>query len=116
VDNAYAYVLPETNEQFGGYARRCGLSSQSDLLKLLIHRELKLRRLPSERALQSGSRQSPARGRKKITARLEPELGKSFEQHLQQLGLSTSCAASLLVQNELEERWLEAAIEWKQAQ
>jgi hypothetical protein len=112
MNKAYAYVLPETNRDFGGYALNCGLTSQSELLKLLIRRELRLRRLPSESKLRTG-RQSPAQTRKKITAHLGADLGRSFEKHLSQLGLSTSCAASLLVQNELDERWLEAAIEWE---
>jgi hypothetical protein len=113
MDKAYAYVLPETNRDFGGYARQCGLTSQSDLLKLLIRRELMLRRLSSESDLGSGGRQSPARGRRKITAHLGLDLGSSFEKYVDQLGLSMSCATSRLVQNELDERWLEAAIGWE---
>jgi hypothetical protein len=116
MDKAYAYVLPETNLKFEGYARDCGLMSQSELLKLLIRRELRLRRLPTENSLRTGSRQSPAQGRRKITAHLGLDLGSSFEKHVGQLGLSTSCAASLLVQNELSERWLEAAIAWEPAE
>ncbi len=50
---AYAYVPLEMNVKFEGYAKRCGLTSRSELLKLLIKRELRLRRLPT--ALRIGA-------------------------------------------------------------
>lgn len=107
---AYAYVPQGASADFNAYARACGLTSQSELLKLLIHRELQLRRLLRS---QSGLRQPPLRGRKKITAHLTPELDARFSSHTNQLGLSTSGAAALLVEAELSERWLQAALDWE---
>jgi len=112
VEKTYAYVPTHTNLQFEGYARRCGLASQSELLKLLIKRELKLRRLPSGTELGGVTRQPPVAERKKITAHLPRELAQPFLGHIKQLGLSRSQATSILVQSELKERWLEAAIAW----
>ena len=113
VGKAYAYVSPKTGNDFERYAGACGLTSQSELLKLLIARELKLRRLPHSRDLRAGSRQAPLPGRKKITAHLQPGLDDPFSRHIGQLGLSTSCAAAMLVEAELSEQWLASAIEWK---
>jgi hypothetical protein len=112
MDKAYAYVPLETNVRFEGYARRCGLTSRSELLKLLIKRELKLRRLPGASDVGTAGRQQAVGARKKITAHLSKDLATSFAKHIDSLGLSTSLAASLLVQGELAERWLEAAIGW----
>ncbi|MCS3687500.1 hypothetical protein ABIF07_005473 [Bradyrhizobium elkanii] len=116
MDKAYAYVPSAVNAQFEGYARRCGMTSLSELLKLLIKRELRLRRLPHAKDDSGVTRQQPIADRKKITAHLSPDMAESFASHIDGLGLSTSLAASLLVEGELTERWLEAAIGWEPRQ
>lgn len=107
---AYAYVSVQVGNDFDGYARDCGLTSKSELLKLLIERELRLRRLgrPEIRsAYRAAGRES------KITAHLPSKLSDRFAAHISVLGYSKSSAAALLVERELEERWLANAIEWE---
>lgn len=112
---AYAYVAATTGEAFDKYAKACGLTSKSELLKLLIQRELRLKRLRSDR--QSGaSRQAPlGQNKTKVTAHLNGDLNKALSTHVEMVGLSISNAAAQLVEIELNERWLEAALSWKPA-
>jgi len=105
---AYAYVSSEVGHAFDQYTRACGLSSKSELLKLLIQRELRLQRLQAA----AQARQSPTAGRTKITAHLDDSLDAALAAHALSLGVSTSHAAASLVETELSERWLEAALEW----
>ena len=110
--HAYAYVPQATGEAFETYARRCGLTSKSELLKLLIRRELELNRLH----VAGPGRQPPSPGRTKITAHLCDELESALSAHADGLGVTTSHAAALLVEQELSERWLEAALVWEPPQ
>lgn len=105
---AYAYVSSEVGHAFEQYTRACGLSSKSELLKLLISREMRLRRLQAA----GQTRQSPTAGRTKITAHLDDGLDNALTAHASSLGVSTSHAAASLVETELSERWLESALEW----
>jgi hypothetical protein len=106
---AYAYVPRAIDDAFDEYAHQCGLTSKSELLSLLIRRELRLLRLPAAGQV----RQSPSPGRTKITARLSEELDAALTAHVTALGVTISHAAALLVEGELEERWLEAALAWE---
>ena len=107
--HAYAYVPYGTGEAFEVYARTCGLTSKSELLKLLIGRELRLNRLkPGEQ-----SRQSPSPNRTKITAHLSDELEAALAKRAAALGVSTSHATARLVEGELSERWLEKSLTWE---
>jgi len=101
------------SRDFESYARRCGLTSQSELLKLLIKRELRLKRLSVEQSHGTAVRQPALSDRKKITAHLSDELAAPFASHIRRLGISTSKAAAILVESELDERWLESAISWE---
>lgn len=109
---AYAYVSAQVGSDFDGYARDCGLTSKSELLKLLIERELRLHRLG--RSEPQASFASVARD-SKITTHLPPQLSDRFAAHISALGFSKSLAAALLVSRELDERWLAHAIEWEPA-
>lgn len=108
-NHAYAYVPRATGAAFDAYARECGLTSKSELLKLLIRRELRLNRLkPSDQA-----RQQPTDRRTKVTAHLSDELEVALSKRAAQLGVTTSHAAALLIEGELAERWLETALAWE---
>ncbi len=105
---AYAYVSSEVEQAFDRYTHACGLSSKSELLKLLIQRELRLHRL----RVAGQARQSPTTGRTKITAHLDDGMDLALAAHASSLGVSTSHAAASLVETELSERWLESALDW----
>lgn len=107
---AYAYVSAQVGRDFDGYARMCGLTSKSELLKLLIERELRIRRLGRP---ECRTAHRPAGRDSKITAHLPSELSDRFAAHTLTLGYSKSSAAALLVERELQERWLANAIEWE---
>lgn len=109
--HAYAYVPVATQRAFGDYARVCGMTSKSELLKLLIMRELRLQRLSGG----AQNRQPATAGRSKITAHLSPDLDAALAAHTSALGVTTSHAAALLVERELSERWLETALTWEPA-
>ena len=103
-------TLPEdVGDAFEAYACECGLTSKSELLKLLIAREMRLNRLSVARR----SRQSPTSGRTKVTAHLTNELDGELARRAAALGVSTSHAAALLVEGELTERWLERSLTWE---
>ena len=106
--HVYAYVSEEAGDAFEAYARECGLTSKSELLKLLISRELRIRRLKISRR----TRQSPSARRTKVTAHMTDELDAGLARHATELGVSTSHAAALLVEGELSERWLEKSLTW----
>jgi len=107
--HAYAYVPYATGEAFDAYARTCGLTSKSELLKLLIGRELRLNRLKPGKQ----SRQPPSPNRTKITAHLSDELEAALAKRAAALGVSTSHATAQLVEGELSERWLEKSLTWE---
>lgn len=105
---AYAYVEIEAWNKFRQYSGAWGLSS-SELLKLLIRREMLHKRLQAAAGRQQ-IRQVRVRERRKVTAYLDPALGGEFITYAEGLGLATSHAAALLVEVELTEKWLERAI------
>ena len=107
--HVYAYVPEDVGDAFEAYACECGLTSKSELLKLLIAREMRLNRLSVARR----SRQSPTSGRTKVTAHLTNELDGELARRAAALGVSTSHAAALLVEGELTERWLERSLTWE---
>lgn len=107
--HVYAYVPEATQRAFDDYARTCGMTSRSELLSLLIVRELRLRRLP----VGEQSRQPATKGRSKITAHLCTDLDAALTTHASDLGVTNSHAAARLVEAELAERWLESALCWE---
>lgn len=117
VDNsvqANAYVSEQVSDAFDSYSRSCGLTSKSELLKLLIERELRLRRLSRSGASLVRHRHPVGRG-SKITTHLPSRVNERFDAHTRTLGFSKSAATAFLIETELSERWLETAIEWEPA-
>lgn len=109
--HVYAYVPEATRRAFDEYARACGITSKSELLSLLIVRELRLKRLP----VGEQCRQTATKGRAKITSHLSTDLDTALTKRATDLGVTTSHAAARLVETELSERWLESALRWDPA-
>ncbi|OYW19621.1 MAG: hypothetical protein B7Z52_03345 [Burkholderiales bacterium 12-64-5] len=101
----YGYVQPDIKNQFEAYRRGVGLTSDSELLTLLILREIEQKRLSAKAV--GLVRQA---GNTKISARLDPVRAEQFKAHVQALGRSCSESAAALIERELTERWLVAAL------
>jgi hypothetical protein len=103
----HGYVCPDIHGQFEAYRRELGLTSSSALLTLLVLREIKLRRLATSAMRTRDGQPRNA----KVSAYIELGKVQAFKELIDQLGRSASDCAADLVERELEERWLEAAIE-----
>jgi hypothetical protein len=111
-------LFPEEKEAFETYAQRFGLNC-SDVAKLLISREQKLRRLRGLKRTQK----LPARTRQdrgfavakdKITAHLRSvEEVQQFDEYAVSCGLSRDGAGAWLLQTELREKWLQRALQMR---
>lgn len=108
-------LLPKLKEQFEEYAARVGISS-SELVKLLILREGNLRRLlklRNQKNVPKHERQQRgfAQELEKITAHL-PSLAavRKFDAYAKRCNLSRNQAGVWLLQTELHEKWLDAAL------
>ena len=101
----HGYVCPEQGSKFERYTKCMRLTAKSQLLLLLILRELRLKRLLADgRARNAQSRET------KVSAYADEELVEAFRKHADAIGRSMSCCASELIEKELEERWLDAAL------
>lgn len=106
--------------QIGGWLRRSEKDALQEYLKqfgirpaaaatLLIVRELRCKRLPK---LKERYAEHVGSERSRLTAH-QPDgtLKEAFKQHAAAAGLDPNPAASILFRAELEERWLENAVE-----
>lgn len=102
----HGYVCPDIHVQFEAYRRELGLTSGSALLTLLLLREIKLRRLATcdQRPRDGHPRNA------KISAYIDSNKALAFMRFTEELGRSASDCAADLIERELEERWLQAAI------
>jgi len=102
------YVTLEERSSFAEYARGLGLDGAA-LASLLLHRELRVGRLPD---LQSKGRNSKSTDcPEKITIhRIDDVTKGKFKEHAETYQLKSSPALALLCRAELKERWLEKAM------
>jgi len=109
------WLLPETKKAFGKYAEEVGVDD-SELAKLLILRESKLKRLATlKREGNIPVRKRQLRGTaeqlEKITAHLSSASQvQQFDAYAGSCGLVRSTAGALLLEIELSEKWLEKAL------
>lgn len=102
----HAYVQANSHLRFEAYLKEIGLTSGSALLTLLILREIEIRLLrPSSRL----SLTQEARSRK-VSAYVQTDHAELFRAHADALGRSNSDCAAELIERELDERWLKAAL------
>lgn len=102
----HGYVRPATKSKFEAYRRGIGLSSASELLTLLILREIEIKRLAATSMAVFG----PERRDSKVSAYVDPIRAAQFKCHVDALGRSSSECAAVLIEQELEEQWLVAAL------
>ena len=106
--------------QIGGWLRPSEKDALYDYLKqfgirptaaatLLIVRELRCKRLPKLRELYAAPN---GVGRKRLTAHQpDGKLKQAFEEHAAAFGMEPNPAAAILFRAELQERWLQNAVE-----
>jgi hypothetical protein len=108
-----ARLSTDIRDRFDRYAAEVGLDA-SELARLLITREMRVRRL-LRRKYQSGTARTAFRehGERKLTAHfhLLDEVAK-FGKYARAQDLSRAAAAKLIVEQELHERWLAKAFAW----
>lgn len=102
----HGYVRPVTKSKFEAYRRGIGLSSASELLTLLILREIEIKRLAATSMVVVGHERRDS----KVSAYVDPARAAEFKCHVEGLGRSSSECAAALIERELEERWLLAAL------
>ena len=106
----HGYVCADVHGRFEAYRREIGLTSGSALLTLLVLRELKLQRLgASPPRTRDGTAPMPRES--KVSAYIDADKVTEFKALTDALGRSTSDCAADLIARELEERWLETALE-----
>ena len=100
------YVARTERERFAEYAAQFGLDVTA-LSNLLLERELRVGRLATLRLqLQVGEGRT-----EKITAHMTAVRRAQFGDRAKQIGLSLSQAGAILVSSELQEKWLEKAVD-----
>jgi hypothetical protein len=104
----HGYVCSDVHGRFEAYRREIGLTSGSALLTLLVLRELKVQRLTAMAGPQRDRAHAPRES--KVSAYIDCGKVEEFRALAGRLGRSTSDCAAALVSQELEERWLDAAI------
>jgi hypothetical protein len=103
----HGYLTARERADFRAYAREHELHATA-LGRLLMVRELRLRRLPD--LLRAHSDQ-PTPRRKKVTVHLaNPALKLAFAELASNAGASPSAAAAAVFRAELTEKWLSRAI------
>ena len=105
----HGYVCPDVHGRFEAYRREVGLTSSSALLTLLVLREIKLQRLGPARG-RSRDVQSGTTRDAKVSAYIDSGRAQAFKALTDKLGRSASECAAALVERELDERWLDAAL------
>jgi hypothetical protein len=107
-----ARLSPDIRDRFDKYAAEVGLDA-SELARLLIVREMRVRRLLGRSTSQPERYPAKKYGDRTLTAHfhLSEEVAK-FDRYAQAQKLSRSGAARLIVERELRERWLAKAFAW----
>ena len=107
-------LSPAIRDRFERYAAKLGLDA-SELARLLILREIRVRRLLRRAKSPSRSRHAASRsaGDRKLTAHFHLlDNVDEFARYAHTRGFSRSAAAKLIAENELRERWLARALVW----
>lgn len=102
------YLEPVEHDSLKAYVNGLGITFSS-LASLLIHRELKHKRLPSLTIKYTKTVSSSTR-RRVTTRLLDDELKLRLSDLAENAGLPIDHAVSILVRTELDERWLENAM------
>jgi hypothetical protein len=102
----HAYVQANCHLRFEAYLKEVGLTSGSALLTLLILREIELRLLRPSAGLAAAQESRS----KKVSAYIQTDHAERFRAHVDALGRSNSDCAAELIERELDERWLKAAL------
>ncbi len=106
----HGYVCTEIHNGFEAYRREVGLTSGSALLTLLVLREIKVQRLGSAATrAREGSGGVPRDA--KVSAYIDAAKFEEFKALTSGLDRSASECAAALIERELKERWLQAALE-----
>ena len=105
----HGYVCPDVHGRFEAYRRAVGLTSSSALLTLLVLREIKLQRLEPTGGRARDAQGGTARDAKD-SAYIDSGKAQAFKALTDKLGRSASDCAAALVEQELDERWLHAAL------
>jgi hypothetical protein len=109
-----ARLSTDIRDRFDRYAAEVGLDA-SELARLLITREMRLRRLLRPANCQSNAAGTPSRkyGERKLTAHFHmPSQVAKFGKYAHAQKLSRAAAAKLIVERELREKWLVKAFAW----
>ncbi len=102
----HAYVKANCHLRFEAYRKEVGLTSGSALLTLLILREIELGLLRPG----AGSAATQETRSSKVSAYILTDHAERFRAHADSLGRSNSDCAAELIERELDERWLKAAL------
>jgi hypothetical protein len=98
--------------EFAAYAESCGLDA-SELARLLLRRELRVRRIEKKHPRTISFDTVPASQNTKLTAHFHSDAWiRDFDTYARRCGYSRAVAARLVFENELEERWLAKALSW----
>src|SRR5271157_1165308 len=104
-----ARLSPRIRDRFDDYAAKLGLDA-AELARLLIVRELRVRRILMSSNPQAPSKASTATGHRKLTAHFHrAEQVAEFDRYANAHGLSRAAAAKLIFERELRETWLAKA-------
>ena len=102
----HAYVQANCHLRFEAYRNEVGLTSGSALLTLLIMREIELRLLKPGVGFTTTQEARSS----KVSAYILADHAERFRAHVDALGRSNSDCAAELIERELDERWLKAAL------
>lgn len=96
--------------RFDDYARNLGLD-RTGLANLLLRRELRTGGLSKINAARIKRRDAQRPRNDKVTAHLAPSQLLAFSKRAKELGLSRSAAGALILLGELQDEWLERALD-----
>jgi hypothetical protein len=109
-----ARLSTDIRDRFDRYAAEVGLDA-SELARLLITREMRVRRLLRLAKRQPGAAGTAPKkyGQRKLTAHFHlPDRVAEFDEYARTQGLRRAAAARLIVERELHEKWLAKAFAW----
>jgi hypothetical protein len=104
------YLTEDETKELRAYAQAHELRVPS-LCALIVLHELRCRRLSDLKStyLRKVGKQEGQR----VTARFSrPELKEEFSNHVNECGIGSDDATGVLIRAELQERWLDKALQW----
>jgi antitoxin component of RelBE/YafQ-DinJ toxin-antitoxin module len=108
-----ARLSPKIRDRFDRYAAKVGLDA-SELARLLILREMRVRRLLPVTKSRPSRRVAPKTGgERKLTAHFHlADNVDEFARYASAEGFNRAAAARLIAEQELREKWLAKALVW----